>query len=229
MRFPLAFVPSQSWHAGALRFGASRAAGKRKHAGCDLYAPVGTPVYAVGDGVVKSFALFYMGTYALTVDHGSFWVRYGEISKSIASALAAGTPIKEGQQIGEIGDLDQLPISMLHFEMYSGAGSGPLTDPSRAPYMRRADLIDPTSYLDAWSGLHGAAAKYPVLRLGSQGEAVLAWQSRLKAQGYAMSLDGEFGPTTEAATRRFQHESNLTEDGIVGPATYAEMTEAEKD
>lgn len=40
-----------------------------------------------------------------------------------------------------------LTLSMLHFELYSGTGSGPLTDTSNKPHMRRGDLIDPTSLL----------------------------------------------------------------------------------
>ena len=230
MRFPLPFIPSQSWHTGALRFGANRAGGTRKHAGCDLYAPIGTPVLAVADGTVKGFAAFYMGTFALTVDHGDFWIRYGKISDKIAAGLAANSKFKEGQQIGDVGDLLGLNLSMVHFEMYSGASSGPLTVPGRAPYMRRADLIDPTSHLDDWADLvDPAPPARPTLRLGSKGPPVSDWQRRLLNQGYAMSLDGDFGPTTEAATKLFQRDSDLMDDGIVGRATYVAMVEAEKD
>lgn len=197
-----------------------------------MYAPIGTPVHAVADGTVKGFAAFYMGTYALTIDHGDFWVRYGEIAKSIASKFSEGSVVKEGEQIGEVGDLIGLDLAMVHFEMYSGAGSGPLTVPSRAPFMRRADLLNPTSYLDEWADAvasKSAATKMPTLKLGSQGAAVTDWQRRLLNRGYAMSLDGQFGPTTDAATRQFQRDSNLSDDGVVGPATYVEMIEAEKD
>jgi hypothetical protein len=49
--------------------------------------------------------------------------------------------------IAYVGQL-QSGSSMLHFEMYSGAGSGRLTVRSNTPYQRRADLIDPTNHLD---------------------------------------------------------------------------------
>jgi hypothetical protein len=40
---------------------------------------------------------------------------------------------------------------MVHFEMFDGSGSGPLTDKDHPPFMRRADLMDPTNRLLAWS------------------------------------------------------------------------------
>ena len=38
---------------------------------------------------------------------------------------------------------------MLHFEMYDNSATGRLTDRHNPPYQRRADLMDPTPYLDA--------------------------------------------------------------------------------
>jgi murein DD-endopeptidase MepM/ murein hydrolase activator NlpD len=83
MPFPLSFIPSQSYKEGMRRFGARRDGGKRKHAGCDLYAPVGTPVRAVAKGIVIQFNYFYLGTYYLTIDHDDFIVRYGEIKSEL--------------------------------------------------------------------------------------------------------------------------------------------------
>jgi peptidoglycan hydrolase-like protein with peptidoglycan-binding domain len=50
----------------------------------------------------------------------------------------------------------------------------------------------------------------------SEGHAVRQLQSALH-----LSVDGEFGPLTEAAVRRLQARHGLTVDGIVGPATWA--------
>jgi murein DD-endopeptidase MepM/ murein hydrolase activator NlpD len=112
---------------------------------------VGTSVFAVADGTVKEFRPFFLGTYALVVDHTSFVVRYGEIRKEIAENLAIGSKVKKGQKIGSVGKLTNLKISMVHFEMYSGKAKGPLTVAGRPPFMRRSDLMDPTSHLDKWS------------------------------------------------------------------------------
>src|ERR1035438_5940841 len=50
--FPLKHRPKESYKERPRSFGGPRAGGKRKHAGCDLYAPAGTEVLAVADGTV---------------------------------------------------------------------------------------------------------------------------------------------------------------------------------
>jgi murein DD-endopeptidase MepM/ murein hydrolase activator NlpD len=150
MAFPLSFVPSQSWHTHPRNFGTTRPGG-RKHAGCDLYAPVGTPIYAVEDGRITIFRAFYLGTWAIVIEHGGFIVRYGECKNKLTTGLSVGSSVKKGQKIGEVGKLQGLNVSMIHFEMFSGNATGPLTDGSRKPFSRRADLMDPTPFLDQWS------------------------------------------------------------------------------
>ena len=51
MSFPLPFVPKHTYHTGGCRFGADRPNG-RKHAACDLLAPLDTPVLAVARGLI---------------------------------------------------------------------------------------------------------------------------------------------------------------------------------
>lgn len=58
----------------------------------------------------------------------------------------------------------------------------------------------------------------PVLRQGSRGEAVKAWQQCVGAVA-----DGDFGPATAQATKDFQAKLGITVDGEVGPETYAAM------
>jgi murein DD-endopeptidase MepM/ murein hydrolase activator NlpD len=155
MRFPLEKVPHQDYKKDPRRFGSRRDHGKRLHAGCDLYAAVGTPIYAVADGEVERYAYFYMGTYALEVKHGNFILRYGEVGKA-AEGIKKGVSVKEGQVIAYVGKLTKLSVSMLHLEMYSGVDkngrsvTGSLTDLKNPPYFRRSDLVDPTPFLDLW-------------------------------------------------------------------------------
>ena len=147
MPFPLAFVPKDCFFSGGRRFGADREGGKRKHAACDLIAPVGTPIYAIRDGVVviEAGTYFYHGTRSLAVKHSDgVIVRYCEIAKA-APGLRLGSPVSSGQIIAYVGKMFHL--SMLHFELYKGTGDGPLTNKSNKPFQRRSDLIDPTQLL----------------------------------------------------------------------------------
>lgn len=146
--FPLKALPATSYKTGMRRFGARRSGGTRKHAGADLYAPVGTPIMAMADGTVtKGPYAFYLGTQALEVKHKDFIARYGEIQK-VADGIKEGSVVKRGQVIAYVGELRGLNMSMLHLELYKGTQSGSLTDRRNKPYQRRRDLMDPTDILE---------------------------------------------------------------------------------
>ena len=65
----------------------------------------------------------------------------------------------------------------------------------------------------------------PVLNQGDTGTAVTKMQNRLVAWAVipASSVDGNFGPATEAAVRAFQDMTGLSVDGVVGPTTWAQL------
>lgn len=56
----------------------------------------------------------------------------------------------------------------------------------------------------------------PMIKRGSKGKAVKIWQIILGN----VTVDGDFGPATEAATRKWQSTKKLEADGIVGPKTW---------
>lgn len=65
---------------------------------------------------------------------------------------------------------------------------------------------------------------YVTLELGSTGAAVRKLQETLKKYGYYTgSVDGTFGPGTEASVMAFQQKSKLTADGKAGPATQRKL------
>jgi murein DD-endopeptidase MepM/ murein hydrolase activator NlpD len=157
--FPFPVIPAYSWEERPRAFASPRDGGSRLHAGCDLYFPLGTPIHAVADGtVVRGPYPFYCQTFALEIDHGSFLARYGEIQSS--TDVHTGGTVRAGQRIAKVGHLVgiQVPSDMLHFELYDKSAAGPLTVGSHAgsayrsgvPFMRRKDLIDPTSHLNEW-------------------------------------------------------------------------------
>jgi hypothetical protein len=58
------------------------------------------------------------------------------------------------------------------------------------------------------------------LKPGDQGAQVKVLQRALARLGYATgAVDGDYGPSTEDALKRFQTASKLTADGVLGPAT----------
>lgn len=64
----------------------------------------------------------------------------------------------------------------------------------------------------------------PILKTGSQGEAVSELQAALKLLGYFTdTVDGVYRESTVIAVSRFQQASGLTADGIVGPATWTRL------
>jgi peptidoglycan hydrolase-like protein with peptidoglycan-binding domain len=58
----------------------------------------------------------------------------------------------------------------------------------------------------------------PTLRRGAEGDLVKDIQAKV-----GVGQDGDFGPHTEAAVRQFQRDKGLVPDGIVGPASWAEL------
>lgn len=67
-----------------------------------------------------------------------------------------------------------------------------------------------------------------MLRRGSRGPDVVAWQQVLQAAHYPVMDDGVFGDDTLAATVAWQEENGLKADGIVGPVTLAAVRHAER-
>jgi N-acetylmuramoyl-L-alanine amidase len=68
-----------------------------------------------------------------------------------------------------------------------------------------------------------------VIHRGDRGAAVRDIQHRLLALGIRIDgdeLEGEFGPSTEAAVRAFQQRRGLPSDGLLGPDTWGQLIEA---
>lgn len=65
---------------------------------------------------------------------------------------------------------------------------------------------------------------YPVLKYGSRGAEVMAWQEFLNLNGYPCGIvDGIFGKNTELAVKNWQVSHGLKADGIIGAKTWASI------
>ena len=63
---------------------------------------------------------------------------------------------------------------------------------------------------------------------GDDGQEVVSIQKRLVELSYSITnIDGDFGPETENAVRRFQADRGLEVDGVIGPATYRALMNKE--
>lgn len=63
----------------------------------------------------------------------------------------------------------------------------------------------------------------PVVQRGSFGASVTRLQEKLKAKGFPITIDSEFGPATDLAVRQFQAREGLTVDGVVGDMTWGRL------
>jgi peptidoglycan hydrolase-like protein with peptidoglycan-binding domain len=77
--------------------------------------------------------------------------------------------------------------------------------------------------LPAWIG--SVFSHEPTVRLGSTGSAVKTLRLRLNVWNVQprVALDGDFGPAVKMAVQEFQAAEGLSADGVVGPATWADL------
>ena len=90
---------------------------RRLHAGLDFTAPVGTPIYAAADGVVKD-AGFNTGGYGnrVVVNHGfGYETLYAHMVRIKARV---GTKVKRGEVIGYVGSTGKSTGPHLHYEVH---------------------------------------------------------------------------------------------------------------
>jgi murein DD-endopeptidase MepM/ murein hydrolase activator NlpD len=116
-------------------YGAPRA-GTGWHHGNDVFAPTGTPVLAVADGVLSKVGVNALGGNRLwlTDDAGNTFY-YAHLS-AYAPASVDGARVRAGQVIGFVGNTGQAITTPphLHFEIHPADG----------------DSVNPYPYLMAW-------------------------------------------------------------------------------
>jgi len=89
---------------------------KLMHAGIDFAAPIGTPIYATGDGkIIKVKNSFGGYGKQVVIDHGfGYKTLYGHMSKF---NVKKGQKIKRGECIGYVGNSGQSTGPHIHYEI----------------------------------------------------------------------------------------------------------------
>ncbi|MGB7952312.1 MAG: peptidoglycan DD-metalloendopeptidase family protein, partial [Candidatus Binatia bacterium] len=88
------------------------------HTGVDFAAKRGTPVRAVGDGVITQSG--WNGPYgkAIDIQHDStYMTRYAHLDR-LATGIRDGVSVVKGQVIGYVGSTGRATGPHLHFELY---------------------------------------------------------------------------------------------------------------
>ncbi len=87
----------------------------KHHDGIDISAPVGTPIVAPADGIVKSVRWARGYGLMIEIDHGyGVTTRYGHCSKVV---VRQGQFVRRGQLIGYVGNTGRSTGPHLHYEV----------------------------------------------------------------------------------------------------------------
>lgn len=90
---------------------------RKLHTGMDFSAPVGTPIYATGDGTVSNDSRVGGSGYGnyVVINHGyGYQTLYGHMSKV---SVRRGQKIKRGEIIGYVGNTGTSTAPHLHYEV----------------------------------------------------------------------------------------------------------------
>ena len=109
----------------------------RLHAGVDLAAPHGTPIFAVGAGTVVTAGDAQGYGNAVLIDHGNgYLTHYGHMA---TITVNAGQKLAAGTQIGTEGSTGHSTGPHLHFEVHEGSYQNPI-EPTAWMHERGVDI-----------------------------------------------------------------------------------------
>lgn len=98
------------------------------HTGQDWFAPAGTPVFAIADGIVEYVGPLWLdgdgvgrGPYAIVINHGDFYSTY---SHNQVALVEPGQSVRRGERIAELGAEGYARGPHLHLEIVTAPWSG---------------------------------------------------------------------------------------------------------
>jgi peptidoglycan hydrolase-like protein with peptidoglycan-binding domain len=164
-----------------------------------------------------------------------------QISQGQPSPSPSPSPSSDLLQLNSTGDrVSQLQTQLQTLGYYNGAINGVFDSPTQSAVIsfQQANglgsdgIVGPATSAAIQQQINNRGSSAPPsatgpLQLNSTGDRVSQLQRQLQTlRYYNGSISGFFDDQTQAAVIRFQQDSNLTADGIVGPATDAALTAA---
>lgn len=90
----------------------------KMHKGTDFAAPIGTPIYAAGNGIIKWAAMKGPNGNLTILQHDNGWQTYYLHQSMFMPGVVPGARVSQGQKIGEIGTTGRSTGPHLHFELH---------------------------------------------------------------------------------------------------------------
>jgi murein DD-endopeptidase MepM/ murein hydrolase activator NlpD len=140
----------------------------RAHLGVDYGAPIGTPIRAVGDGVVTFADWSGGGGRVLKIRHNSTYQTAYKHLNGFAKGVHPGAKVQQGQVIAYVGNTGLSTGPHLHFEFYQGGRfvdplgkKFPSADPVPADYLAqfKAEAADKLNLLPVWQSVEQASLR----------------------------------------------------------------------
>ncbi|WP_309082876.1 N-acetylmuramidase domain-containing protein [Chelativorans sp.] len=146
-----------------------------------------------------------MGAHWEALGYASVQAMVAAVRKDVAGQIAV-----MARYIEEFGLADELRRK--DFTAFARGYNGP-------GYARNGYHTKMAAAYARLSGKKPVSAAASMLRMGSKGARVRELQALLVRAGYAVKVDGDYGPSTKAAVTDFQRENKLAVDGVAGPET----------
>jgi hypothetical protein len=179
------------------------------HHGADIFAPLGTPVVAVGNGTINRVGWHRLGGWRLWVrDTAANQFYYAHLS-GYAPGVFHSRHVRAGDVLGFVGTTGDAfgGEPHLHFEIH----------PHQLLRLRYDGAVNPTTYLDSWRRVRSVDAPVPVhprlpRRPEFRKEARLVFRQLLAAR----HLIAQPAKSTEPAERDYSaHRGALFATGLV--------------
>jgi len=151
--------------------------GDNHHAAEDSFAPAGTPVYAIGDGIISYSGRAHGYGWLIIIDHPveNVYSLYGHLSTSRWKKSSG--EVKKGELIAYLGTAEEgeTPVSHIHFGLRMG---------QRADYPRGGDRRWMEGYTDTLPELHGWFNPSQII---GQTDSMRAWHRYLQKREYIVT------------------------------------------